>query len=177
MLYKKDEESRRASYIFLFLLPFAIVPVLLNIWASSNSIHFGMTTPELMKEVYMIVFYFIAGFFIAATIGRVVKRKNATAAFGVRVLVIISVVALTYNQLAISLALAPVKVEFKQVASTCKARTGELICGDALKNVLKKRDQTLEKMNAIRIGDWRITAVDKHTITTDRDSVYIYSPF
>lgn len=134
-----------------------------------------MTAPEVIREFWLVALYFLVGGLAIIFTSR--DKKNTKLIFAIRLATVMLAISMSYNQIAISRALAPVKMEFEKVAAGCVVKSGELKCGDALKQVLQKRDMALEKLNAVRVGEWRIIAVNAHNIITDRDSAYFYLPF
>lgn len=157
------------------VLPFVAVPIIANMLASMKASQFGMTATELNGEFLLVAIYAMAGFLGVLLANRLTKNRKIR--FGVKAILFIATLALAYNQMRISRELAPIKQEFAQAAGQCHVKSGKLVCGPKLKKALERRDTELKRLHAVRIGDWRVTALHADNYLLERNSVYLFSPF
>jgi hypothetical protein len=169
------EENGCEERVIPRVLPFVAVPIVANMLASMKATQFGMTATELNGEFLLVAIYAMAGFLGVLLANRLTKNRKIQ--FGVKALLFVSTLALAYNQVRISRELAPVKTEFAQAAANCHPKSGGLVCGPELKQVLARRDAELKRLHAVRFGDWRVTALTSSNYLFDRDSVYLHIPF
>ena len=171
----RGHENSGKDRILPFLLWLTAIPIFANVLAGIKAPQFGMTATELDSEFLLIALYAMAG--LLAVVGLKWLTKSAEVLCGVRLMIVLAVIAMSYNQLAVSRELAPIKREFAQAAGQCHAKSGELICGPELKKVLERRDAELKRLHAVRIGDWRVTALHADNYLLERNSAYLFSPF
>jgi hypothetical protein len=146
-----------------------------NVYAGLHAAEYGMTVPDLRRELWMALFYGIVGAVAFILVGRSRRMPPGMILFA-RLVIALATFALIKSQMAYSLELAPIKQEFARAAEKCRVvARGEMDCGNNIAKVLAKRDKMLEDINVIMYGDWQVIAPRPQTREVRTDALYFPS--
>lgn len=172
---EEKREERRFLKMFMIAMTFFSLFFAGNIISTRMAADFGLTHSEMSEEVWLVVFYIIAGLFAFVALGR--TKWPRPVIFGSRLLLLVLTIALVRNQFAVSKELAGIKREFAIAASHCQVKGEELVCGKELQGVLDRRDNQLKELGVVMLNDWCVTAVRQDTNTLHRAGAYLLNPF
>ena len=171
---KRDGLSAGAKVVCAVILA-GLAALVANVYAGLNAAEYGMTVPDLRRELWMALFYGIVAAVAFIMVGRA-RRLPRQAILIIRVAIALMAYLLIRYQMEFSLELAPIKEEFTRAAEKCRVvARGELNCGDDVAKVLAKRDMMLANINAKMVGEWRVTAPRPETRVVTTDALYFPS--
>jgi len=172
---KKNTDIPAGAKIVLAIIFLALGALVANVYAGLHAAEYGMTVPDLRRELWMALFYGIVAAVAFIMVGRS-RRLPRQAVLTIRVAIALMAWLLIKYQMAFSLELAPIKEEFARAAEKCRiVARGELNCGDSVAKILAKRDTMLANINAKMVGEWRITAPRPETREVTTDALYFPS--
>jgi hypothetical protein len=180
---QERDDERRETRPFLLLLVLIGGLWGLKLMCDILGEQLGMTGLDTMKEVGIIMCYFI-GLGVIIVLAKVFRRHLPDRLhFGIHLFGIVFALAMVFNQMIISRELTPYRKQFAAAANDGCRVTGvnghELKCGDKLQPALDARDKWLKDHGALRFGAWEIRAlgVRSEMFEPNLAAAYIAIPF
>lgn len=167
------------TILIRIIIIFTITLLTINIWSSFSAHKYGLTPPEMMKELWLIFFFISICIGIINLINFYTKTRMKKT-FMI-ILVFIIIVSITNNQMAISLALADTKNEYAKAVGSCSlefhyhSKHSDILCQQKLSEVEKIKNEKLRELKAIQIIDWEMSP-GRPIQQVIRNSVYLFIP-